>query len=79
MNNHTGFIVCRRKEGKNEISIMTYLEKIQKSDLDITNWLEWFLNCLLNVIDGSEKLLEKIIFKHSFWIKHSKVTINNRQ
>ena len=55
------------------------LEKTQKGSLDITNWLEWFLNCLLRAIENSEKLLEKIIYKHSFWLKHSKVTINDRQ
>ena len=55
------------------------LEKTQQSSLDITNWLEWFLNCLLHAIEHSDKLLEKIIYKHSFWIKHSKVNINDRQ
>jgi len=47
--------------------------------MEITNWLEWFLNCLLHSIETSEKLLEKIIFKHSFWIKHTGLTINDRQ
>ena len=55
------------------------LEKTQQSGLDITNWLEWFLNSLLHAIENSEKLLEKIIYKHSFWITHSKVNINDRQ
>lgn len=26
------------------------LEKIQKGDLDITKWIEWFLSCLINVL-----------------------------
>ena len=55
------------------------LEKTQKSGLDITKWLEWFLNCLLHTIENSEKLLEKIIYKHSFWLKQSRVSINDRQ
>jgi Fic family protein len=55
------------------------LEKTQKSSLDITNWLEWFLNSLLHAIENSEKLLEKIIYKHSFWVKHTRVNINDRQ
>ena len=55
------------------------LEKTQKSSLDITNWLEWFLNSLLHSIEDSEKLLEKVIYKHVFWLSHSKVTINGRQ
>jgi Fic family protein len=55
------------------------LEKTQKGGLDITSWLEWFLNCLLHSIENSEKLLEKIVYKHLFWIKHSRVNINDRQ
>lgn len=55
------------------------LEKTQKSSLDITNWLEWFLNSLLHAIENSEKLLEKIIYKHAFWVKNSKVNLNDRQ
>jgi Fic family protein len=55
------------------------LEKTQKSSLDITNWLEWFLNSLLHAIENSENLLEKIIYKHSFWVKNSKVNLNDRQ
>jgi Fic family protein len=55
------------------------LEKTQKENLDITNWIEWFLNCLLHSIENSEKLLEKVIYKHEFRIKHSKVNMNGRQ
>lgn len=64
---------------KERNSYYDLLEKTQQSALDITNWLEWFLNCLLHAIENSEKLLEKIIYKHSFWIKHSIVNINDRQ
>lgn len=64
---------------KERNSYYDILEKTQINGLDITNWLEWFLNCLLHAIDNSEKLLEKIIYKHSFWIKHSGVSINERQ
>jgi Fic family protein len=64
---------------KERNSYYDILEKTQKSGLDITSWLEWFLNCLLHSIDNSEKLLEKIIYKHSFWLKHTRVNINDRQ
>ncbi|MBK6339209.1 MAG: Fic family protein [Bacteroidetes bacterium] len=55
------------------------LEKSQKGTLDITNWLEWFLNSLLHSIENSEKLLEKIIYKHAFWFKYSNINMNERQ
>ena len=64
---------------KERNSYYDILEKTQKSSLDITNWLEWFLNSLLHSIEDSEKLLEKVIYKHVFWLRHSKVSINGRQ
>ncbi len=64
---------------KERNSYYEILEKTQKGAMEITNWLEWFLICLLHSIENSEKLLEKIIFKHSFWIKHTGLTINDRQ
>ena len=64
---------------KERNSYYDILEKTQKGSLDITNWLEWFLNSLLYSIEDSEKLLEKVISKHVFWLRHSKVSINGRQ
>ncbi len=64
---------------KERNSYYDILEKTQKGSLDITNWLEWFLSCLLHSIDNSENLLEKVISKHEFWSIHSQVTINDRQ
>ncbi len=64
---------------KERNSYYDILEKTQKSGLDITGWLEWFLNCLFHTIENSEKLLEKIIYKHLFWLNHTGVNINDRQ
>jgi len=64
---------------KERNSYYDILEKTQKGSLDITNWLEWFLNSLLHSIESSEKLLEKVIYKHEFWLQNSKVSINDRQ
>jgi len=55
------------------------LEKTQKSGLDITYWIEWFLNCLLHSINNSEKLLEKVVYKHFFWLKYKRINVNDRQ
>ena len=55
------------------------LEKTQRGSLDITKWIEWFLNCLLHAIELSEIVLEKIINKHAFWIKNAGMNLNDRQ
>jgi Fic family protein len=64
---------------KERNSYYKLLENTQKSGLDITNWIEWFLNCLLNALENSESLFEKIIYKHHFWVTHANTPINNRQ
>ncbi|MBL4892560.1 MAG: hypothetical protein JKX91_12220 [Rhizobiaceae bacterium] len=55
------------------------LETIQKGDLDITEWLDWFLGCLGRAIDGAETILEKVFAKARFWKKHGKLSLNPRQ
>ena len=64
---------------KERNSYYNMLEKTQRGTLDITNWLEWFLNRLLHALEASETLLEKIIFKHFFWIKNTTINTNERQ
>jgi Fic family protein len=57
------------------------LEKVQHNteDSDITAWLEWFLSCLKNAINASEKILQRVLLKAEFWNKHAKSAINERQ
>jgi len=55
------------------------LEKTQKGNLNITDWLEWFLNCLLHALKSSETILERVIFKHNFWMSNSSAIKNERQ
>jgi len=55
------------------------LENTQKSNLDITVWILWFLECLLNAIAASELTLSKVLQKAEFWKKHSVTVFNARQ
>jgi Fic family protein len=55
------------------------LEATQKGDLNVTSWLEWFLNCLNRAIDGAEKTLAAVFQKTEFWKKHAGAAINQRQ
>ena len=55
------------------------LEKTQKSSLDVTCWLEWFLKCLLNAIKESAKTLGLVVFKHNFWLANAAKLENERQ
>lgn len=55
------------------------LEKNQKGNLDITEWIVWFLKCLINALKATDSQLVSVLFKGEFWTKHSKTLINQRQ
>ena len=55
------------------------LEQTQKGDLDITDWLKWFLICLDEALDSTESVLENVLKKARFWKKHAKTVLNDRQ
>lgn len=55
------------------------LESTQKGGLNITDWLNWFLDCLQRAIEGSESALSIILFKAKFWEKHTDKKFNERQ
>lgn len=56
------------------------LERTQKAaDLDITPWLEWFLQCLDRAIEGAEGILDGVLHKAEFWKRHTETPLNDRQ
>lgn len=55
------------------------LEDCQKGTLNITAWIEWFLNCLKHSIIASDKGLDFVLNKARFWAKHSNESFNERQ
>ncbi len=55
------------------------LEATQKGDLDITRWLEWFLDCLGRAFAHAEITLEAVLKKARFWDKHAGEAFNERQ
>jgi Fic family protein len=55
------------------------LQNVQYSTGDISEWLEWFLNCLKNAMLTTEKTTAKILHKAEFWKIHEQTPINERQ
>jgi Fic family protein len=55
------------------------LEFSQKGGLDITSWLQWFLNCMLDALESTERTLAKVLYKHQFWGRHTGTELNERQ
>ena len=55
------------------------LERTNKQDVDITEWLKWFLKCMSRAILSSNKLLSNIMLKAHFWKRHAQTDLNVRQ
>jgi len=65
------------REERNEYYAI--LERTQKGNSDITEWILWFLECLQNSFNSTYKVLSKVLQKSEFWKLHSKTILNNRQ
>ena len=55
------------------------LERTQKSAMDVTPWMEWFLGCLGRAIDGAQVTLSTVLDKARFWERIKNVQLNDRQ
>lgn len=55
------------------------LEITQNDDLDITEWLEWFLDCLERAFQGAETILGDVLQKARFWERYGAEPFNDRQ
>jgi Fic family protein len=55
------------------------LEATQKGDLDITPWLEWFLDCLGRAFERAETILSAVLNKARFWERFATTVFNERQ
>lgn len=64
------------KDKKNYYSI---LEKTQKGNGDITEWILWFLSMFQSSIKNSKTLIEKSIFKAKFFKSFADRSLNQRQ
>jgi Fic family protein len=55
------------------------LESAQKSTLDITDWMLWFLKCLGNAIKTAEENLSSVLRKAHYWEWLRSKKLNERQ
>ena len=65
-----------RKERKDYYDI---LERTGKGTTDVTDWMNWFVDCLGRAIESAEDNLSSILSRSRFWEKISAIPINDRQ
>ena len=60
-------------------SYYAVLDHTNRGDGDITQWLVWFFECLSRSIQSSDQLLNKVLQKSRFWVRHAQTELNDRQ
>lgn len=55
------------------------LERTQRSTLDVTDWVKWFIGCLARAIDASQHIAERTRRAAEFWNAHAATDLNERQ
>ena len=55
------------------------LERMQHGDGDITEWLVWYMQKLVDALDEAETIITTILNKSFFWQKASSVPMTKRQ
>ncbi len=66
-------IEAERKEYYNQ------LERAQRGDLNITDWLKWFIACLSRAIAASDERLAGVMHKAKLWEHINRHPVNERQ
>ena len=55
------------------------LERTQKGALDVTPWLEWYVQCFARAVNRAQQTLEGTLRKARFWERHAAEPLNARQ
>lgn len=64
---------------RNKKAYYEILERTQKGNLDITEWLLWFFGCLENAIMRASGVIETTLRKAAYWDRFCDEEINERQ
>ena len=67
-------VILRERKGYYEA-----LERTTTGTVDITIWLEWFLQTLRSAIVRSEATVRRVVAKSAFWQNNREVAMNDRQ
>ena len=55
------------------------LESTQKGNLDISQWLVWYIERLIEALEVTKETLSKVFVKAKFWELHKNTKFNERQ
>lgn len=56
-----------------------HLEQAQRGDLDVTAWLDWFLDTLQTALEQALLRVDRVLLKARYWQRHATTILNERQ
>ena len=73
------FFSISHQINKDKKQYYTILERTQRGSCDITEWILWYLDCLIRSVKQSDETLSSVLNKAIFWQTHAEDTISARQ
>ena len=74
------FFSMSRQINKDKKSYYDVLERVSRqTNVDITKWLVWYLDCMTRTINASNEVLSHILQKAMFWQNHAHIAFTERQ
>ncbi len=64
---------------KNKNRYYDFLEKTQRGDGDITDWILWYAHTLSTALDEAEAVVSTVLNKTLFWQRASSIALSQRQ
>ena len=78
-NSSMRFFSISHQINKDKKQYYDILEKTQKGNCEITEWINWYLDCLLRSVEQADETLSSILNKAIFWQTHAETAISERQ
>lgn len=78
-NSKMRFFSISHQINKDKKQYYKVLEKTQKGNCEITEWIIWYLDCLLRSIEQSNEILSRVLNKALFWQNHAETVLSERQ
>ena len=63
-NSSLRYFSISRQINKEKRKYNNILERCQKASVDITVWIDWYLDCMLRSLESAEEMLSSIISRH---------------
>ncbi len=73
------FYSLSRQIGKDKKHYYKVLERTQRGNGDITEWLVWYFNAIIAAVNDSDSMLSMVLQKATFWNTHAQAKISERQ